>query len=100
MESGERFKLSYSRPWRFSRSTGQFSRGLFCSCSLANLAPLMKKLTTGWLKLPGLQRLFTLFHEEGATLRLVGGSVRDGLLGLPTNDIDLAVDRPPQWVQD
>lgn len=60
----------------------------------------MKKLTTGWLKLPGLQRLFTLFHEEGATLRLVGGSVRDGLLGLPTNDIDLAVDRPPQWVQD
>ncbi|MBL8676009.1 MAG: CCA tRNA nucleotidyltransferase [Alphaproteobacteria bacterium] len=60
----------------------------------------MKKLTAGWLKLPGLQRLFTLFHEEGATLRLVGGSVRDGLLGLPTNDIDLAVDRPPQWVQD
>lgn len=60
----------------------------------------MKKLTAGWLKLPGLQRLFTLFLQEGATLRLVGGSVRDGLLGLPTNDIDLAVDRPPQWVLD
>lgn len=60
----------------------------------------MKKLTAEWLKLPELQRLFTLFHEEGATLRLVGGSVRDGLLGLPTNDIDLAVDRPPQWILD
>ncbi|MBX9621690.1 MAG: CCA tRNA nucleotidyltransferase [Alphaproteobacteria bacterium] len=60
----------------------------------------MKKLTAGWLKLPGLQRLFTLFLQEGATLRLVGGSVRDGLLGLPTNDIDLAIDRPPQWVLD
>jgi poly(A) polymerase len=60
----------------------------------------MKKLTAGWLKLTGLQQLFTLFHEEGATLRLVGGSVRDGLLDLPTSDIDLAIDRPPQWVLD
>lgn len=60
----------------------------------------MTTLTSPWLKLPGLQRLFDLFKAEGATLRLVGGSVRDGLLNLPTSDIDLAVDRPPQWVLD
>lgn len=55
-------------------------------------------LKAPWLKQPNLQNLFTLFHKEGATLRLVGGSVRDGLLGLPVSDIDFAVDQPPQWV--
>lgn len=58
------------------------------------------QLIVPWLKLPGLQHLFNLFEKKGATLRLVGGSVRDGLLGLPVNDIDFAVDRPPQWVMD
>lgn len=57
----------------------------------------MTFLNAPWLSLPALQRLFTLFETEGATLRLVGGSVRDGLLGLPVSDIDLAIDRPPQW---
>ncbi len=55
-------------------------------------------LDVDWLSSPSLQHLFTLFETEGATLRLVGGSVRDGLLGLPVQDIDLAVDRDPQWV--
>lgn len=58
----------------------------------------MTSLNAPWLTLPALQRLFTLFHQEGATLRLVGGSVRDGLLGLPVSDIDFAVDQPPQRV--
>jgi len=60
----------------------------------------MTRLNAPWLKLPSLQNLFDLFEREGATLRLVGGSVRDGLLGLPVNDIDLAVDRGPHWVID
>lgn len=60
----------------------------------------MLRLTASWLSLPALQHLFNLFEEKGATLRLVGGSVRDGLLGLPVNDIDLAVDRDPEWVMD
>src|ERR1700722_3218832 len=55
---------------------------------------------TSWLTLPPLQQLFSLFDKEGATLRLVGGSVRDGLLGLPANDIDFAVDQNPQWVME
>lgn len=60
----------------------------------------MTTLKAPWLTLPPLQHLFSLFDQEGATLRLVGGSVRDGLLKLPVNDIDLAVDREPQWVLD
>ena len=56
----------------------------------------MTILTSPWLKLPGLQRLFDLFEAGGATLRLVGGSVRDGLLNLPTSDIDLGVRSPHQ----
>ncbi len=58
----------------------------------------MLHLNTPWLALPALQQLFNLFEKEGATLRLVGGSVRDGLLDLPVSDIDLAVDRDPLWV--
>lgn len=60
----------------------------------------MVRLTAPWLSLPTLQYLFELFEQEGAILRLVGGSVRDGLLGLPVSDIDLAVDRDPHWVTD
>lgn len=61
---------------------------------------MMSSLTSSWLHLPSLQDLFDLFEQEGVTLRLVGGSVRDGLLGLPVNDIDLAVDKDPQGVMD
>ncbi len=60
----------------------------------------MPSLTAPWLSLPALQTLFDLFDKEGVTLRLVGGSVRDGLLRLPVNDIDLSVDRDPHWVLD
>lgn len=65
---------------------------------MGSISLTMTRLDTPWLTLPALQLLFDLFEKEGATLRLVGGSVRDGLLGLPVNDIDLAVDRSPQWV--
>lgn len=58
----------------------------------------MTSLSASWLTLPPLQHLFDLFEKKGALLRLVGGSVRDGLLGLPVNDIDFAIDRDPHWV--
>jgi len=57
----------------------------------------MDSLSAPWLTLPSLQLLFHLLEKEGATLRLVGGAVRDGLLGLPVNDIDLAINQPPEW---
>jgi poly(A) polymerase len=58
----------------------------------------MMKLTAPWLTLPAVQHLFDIFEKEGATLRLVGGSVRDGLLNLSVSDIDFAVDKNPNWV--
>jgi poly(A) polymerase len=60
----------------------------------------MQRLESTWLTLPALTHLFSLFEAAGATLRLVGGSVRDGLLNLPVSDIDFAVDRDPHWVMD
>lgn len=60
----------------------------------------MTSLEAPWLTHPALQQLFSVCEAAGATLRLVGGSVRDGLLNLPVSDMDLAVDRPPEWVMD
>ncbi|HUX78261.1 MAG TPA: CCA tRNA nucleotidyltransferase, partial [Alphaproteobacteria bacterium] len=67
---------------------------------MASFSLMMPRLASPWLFIPALQHLFDIFENEGATLRLVGGSVRDGLLGLPVNDIDFAVDRDPHWVMD
>jgi len=61
---------------------------------------MMQNLVAPWLDLPALKHLFEVFENAGATLRLVGGSVRDGLLNLPVSDIDFAVDRDPYWVID
>lgn len=58
----------------------------------------MMHLSPSWLARSDLQTLFDLFEKQGAILRLVGGCVRDGLLGLPVNDLDLAVNRDPEWV--
>lgn len=45
------------------------------------------------------RRLLSLLRSEGIEGRLVGGCVRDALLGIPCADIDLAVDQPPEVVQ-
>lgn len=47
------------------------------------------------LETPEIAHLFCLFHEKGAQARLVGGCVRDALLGIKTNDIDMAINVPP-----
>jgi len=43
-----------------------------------------------WLERPGLAALLKLLDAPAGTTRLVGGAVRDWLLGLPVSDIDLA----------
>ncbi|NBT85460.1 MAG: CCA tRNA nucleotidyltransferase [Alphaproteobacteria bacterium] len=48
------------------------------------------------LEIPEISHLFRLFHEGGAEVRLVGGCVRDALLGIKTNDIDMAVNVVPE----
>lgn len=51
-----------------------------------------------WRHRPGFDRLCLLLGAEQDLVRLVGGAVRDGLLGLDVNDIDLATILVPEEV--
>ena len=52
----------------------------------------------GVLSSPPLQRAFALLDSGGEEARLVGGAVRDLLLGLPGSDFDLATTATPEVV--
>ena len=43
-------------------------------------------------------RLFAALAAAGIAARFVGGCVRNALLGRAIDDLDLAVDRPPETV--
>lgn len=45
-----------------------------------------------WQDLPLLRRLWSLIKRQDADVLLVGGAVRDGLLGRPLHDLDYVVD--------
>lgn len=51
-----------------------------------------------WFSKPGLMRIFELLNADGGEVRVVGGAVRNALMGLPVGDIDLATTLPPQDV--
>ncbi|WP_296102387.1 CCA tRNA nucleotidyltransferase [uncultured Agrobacterium sp.] len=51
-----------------------------------------------WFSKPGLQRIFSLLNADGGEVRVVGGAVRNALMGLPVGDIDMATTLPPQDV--
>lgn len=51
-----------------------------------------------WAERPGLRKLLTALDGDSGTTQLVGGSVRDWLLGLPVSDIDLATRLKPEAV--
>ncbi len=51
-----------------------------------------------WFSKPGLTRIFSLLNADGGEVRVVGGAVRNALMGLPVGDIDLATTLPPQDV--
>ena len=48
---------------------------------------------------PVLARLGELFAENGHEIALVGGPVRDALLGRPVNDLDLATSARPEQIE-
>ncbi|MCY4542501.1 MAG: CCA tRNA nucleotidyltransferase [Rhodobacteraceae bacterium] len=54
------------------------------------------RLSAEWLDSKEINALFGLFAEAGHQLLLVGGCVRDALLGRPARDIDLATDASPK----
>jgi poly(A) polymerase len=51
-----------------------------------------------WRHRAGLSALLTALGVADGLARYVGGAVRDGLLGLPVNDLDIATSLPPAAV--
>jgi len=51
-----------------------------------------------WLKRPETARVFAALAAPAAETRVVGGAVRDSLLGLPVKEVDLATTALPQAV--
>jgi len=51
-----------------------------------------------WFKDPALMRVFTLLNADEGEGRVVGGAVRNSLMGLPVSDIDVATTLTPEQV--
>ncbi|MFO1175876.1 MAG: CCA tRNA nucleotidyltransferase [Paracoccaceae bacterium] len=56
------------------------------------------KIAGDWLGAPGLQRVLACLTAGGHRALMVGGCVRNAILGLPVADIDIATDAPPARV--
>ena len=56
-----------------------------------------KKITPIWLKNGDVQKLFGVLEADGQQARIVGGAVRNHLLGSPIkSDVDFAVTTTPK----
>ena len=53
-----------------------------------------------WLKRPEMERVFAALAEPGVETRVVGGAVRNTLLGLPVTEVDLATTALPERVME
>src|SRR5688500_3719101 len=51
-----------------------------------------------WFRDPALTRILALLNEDGGQARVVGGAVRNTLMGLPVGDIDIATTLIPEQV--
>lgn len=51
-----------------------------------------------WFQEPALSRIFALLNQDGEEVRVVGGAVRNSLMGLPVTDTDLATSWAPEKV--
>jgi poly(A) polymerase len=51
-----------------------------------------------WMDEPPVQALLAALARGGIAARFVGGCVRNSVLGHPIDDIDIAVDKPPETV--
>ena len=53
-----------------------------------------------WFRDPALTRVLDLLNRDGGEGRVVGGAVRNSLMGLPVSDIDIASSLPPEKVME
>src|SRR6218665_1648777 len=51
-----------------------------------------------WFSHPALKRIFDLLNADGGEVRVVGGAVRNSLMGLEASDIDMATTLLPDEV--
>ncbi|MBP1874124.1 poly(A) polymerase [Ensifer adhaerens] len=51
-----------------------------------------------WFSAPSLRRVFDVLNAEGGEVRVVGGAVRNSLMGVPVGDVDMATTWHPQDV--
>ena len=58
-----------------------------------------RKLEAAWLKHGALPRLLDVLDRDGEEARVVGGAVRNGLLGLDVSEIDVATTATPDEVE-
>lgn len=58
----------------------------------------MTDIPAALLATPGLKEIFALLDRDGEQARMVGGAVRNALLGIPVSDIDIATTALPQEV--
>ena len=56
------------------------------------------KIAADWLSAPGVQTICATLGAAGHQALLVGGCVRNALIGAPVHDIDIATDAPPDAV--
>ena len=56
------------------------------------------RIEAEWLRDPDLQRALAALSRNGEEARVVGGSVRNALMGLPVTDIDIATTALPEAV--
>ena len=51
-----------------------------------------------WMETPSVRALFDSLSRAGVTARFVGGCVRNAVLDRAIDDIDMAVDKPPETI--
>jgi poly(A) polymerase len=61
-------------------------------------APVAKKIEAPWLGEGSVAKLLALLNRDGEEARVVGGAVRNDLLGIAANEIDIATTALPEEV--
>lgn len=61
---------------------------------------MVERFTAGWLADVRLQAVFSAIEHNGDAARVVGGAIRNTLIGAPVSDIDIATTALPETVME